>query len=344
MIGVSAADWKHLHPDDLPLIEAMVRGMMETGFGVVRCRNFTRDGSTIHCDGYNTVLQSGSGEMISVLSQVLDVSEQVKADALLADSNTRQTRIAQTLQQSLLLAPPADAFSGIELGTLYEAARDEAQVGGDFFDAFSFWDNKVCLMVGDVTGKGLAAARFTAEVKYALRAYIHETTDVARSLILLNRFLCTQRDRSGANNEPFVAIAVAILDTETGQGACSLAGMEPPLIYRARTGRVEPLSVTGLVLGAMREAEFDTTLFTLEPGDWLTLVTDGMTEARDAEKRFWDIRGVAGCIESALREAPDISPHALARRCLAGAKAWGGGRRLNDDACVLMARFVGAAG
>ncbi|MBC8135911.1 MAG: PAS domain-containing protein [Fibrella sp.] len=339
MLGVASTDWRHLHADDFPHVEEMNRRMMETGFGVAHCRNFTKNGATIHCEWYNTVLKDDSGKMVSVLSQVLDVSERVRAESLLAASNTKQTRIAQTLQQSLLLTPPEDAFPGLELGTLYEAGREEAQIGGDFYDAFSFWDSKVCLIVGDVTGKGLSAARFTAEVKYALRAYMHETMDVARSLTLLNRFLCSLRERGTGINDPFVAVAVVMVDTETGQGICSLAGMEAPLIYRADTSRVEPLPVRGLVLGAMREAEFEPESFTLKSGDLLVLTTDGVTEARNEKRQFWGIEGMTQCIETALREKPDLSPRVLAQHCLTDAKEWGKGR-LTDDACLLMARFV----
>ncbi|MBC7806348.1 MAG: PAS domain-containing protein [Akkermansiaceae bacterium] len=340
MLGVSSADWNHLHPDDFPRVEETTRRMMETGFGVVRCRNFTKGGDTIHCEWYNTAVKNDSGDMVSVLSQVLDVSERIRAESSLAASNTKQTRIAQTLLQSLLLTPPEDAFSGVELGTLYEAARDEAQIGGDFYDAFSFWDNKVCFVVGDVTGKGLSAASFTAEVKYALRAYMYETMDVARSLTLLNRFLCAQREQGDGINERFVAVAVALLDTVTGQGTCALAGMETPLIYRMQTNRVEQLPVYGLVSGAMIETEYEPELFTLNSGDWLTLTTDGITEARNRERQFWEFDGMAQSIEAALRETADIAPQALARRCLSDVKAWSRGK-LTDDACILMVRFIG---
>ncbi len=341
MLGVSSVEWEHLHPDDFPCVEEMSRRMMETGFGVARCRNFTQKGDTIHCEWYNTVLKDESGKMVSVLSQVLDVSERVRAESLIATSNAKQTRIAQTLQQSLLLTPPEDAFSGLELGTLYEAAWDEAQVGGDFYDAFAFQDNMVCLVVGDVTGKGLGAARFTAEVKYALRAYLYETGDVVRTLTLLNRFLCNQRVRNGNKDERYVAVAVATVDTGTGQVVCSLGGMESPLLYRAETACASELSVCGLVLGAVADAEFESESFQMQPGDLLTLTTDGTTEARNADREFWGTRGMARCIETVLGDAPGLSPRLLARRCLEDARAWSKGK-LSDDACLLMARFVRA--
>lgn len=340
MLGASGADWTHVHAEDSFRVEQMRRRMMETGFGVVQSRNITKHGRIIHCEWYNTILKSESGQMHSVLSQVLDVSERVHAEATLAESHSKQTRIAETLQQSLLLTPPEDAFSGIELGTLYEPTQKEAQVGGDFYDAFSFRPNRVCLVVGDVTGKGLGAARYTAEVKFALRAYMHETEDVTKSLTLLNRFLCDQRRRGNEVDTRFVAVAVMILDTHTGEGSCALSGMETPLIYRAARGATEELPAQGVVLGAMREAEYESQPFTIQPGDWVVMTTDGTTEARSESRRLWGTEGMARSIDAALRRAPEQSPRNLAQTCLKEAKLWSRGR-LTDDVCILAARFVG---
>ena len=70
-------------------------------------------------------------------------------------------------------APP-DAFPGLQIAHFYEAAWDEALVGGDFYDLFALRDHKVALVVGDVAGKGLAAASYTAEIKFSLRSLLRE--------------------------------------------------------------------------------------------------------------------------------------------------------------------------
>jgi serine phosphatase RsbU (regulator of sigma subunit) len=120
---------------------------------------------------------------------VADITERKAAEAALAAAAEKQQRIAETLQRSLLLTPPANAFPGIEISTRYEAAWEEAQIGGDFHDAFQVDGGKVALVVGDVTGKGLAAASYTAEIKFALRAYLRESDDPAAALQRLNHFL-----------------------------------------------------------------------------------------------------------------------------------------------------------
>src|SRR5207244_8604507 len=86
----------------------------------------------------------------------------------------RERRIAQVLQRPLLLQVAADAFPGLSLATLYEPAAAEADVGGDFLDAFALPGGKVAVVVGDTCGKGLEAAAHNTHVKDVLRAFLRE--------------------------------------------------------------------------------------------------------------------------------------------------------------------------
>ena len=334
MLGTNGYDWNHIHPDDAPSVLAGLDVMRARGFNVSRNRNRTKDGRVLYCEWYNSMQADEDGEPVSVLSLVLDVTGQVEAQAALAASNAKQTRIAETLQQSLLLTPAPDAFFGWELGMLYEAARDEAQVGGDFYDVFSFWEGQVCLVVGDVTGKGLDAARYTAEVKFVLRAFAQETSDPARTLDRLNDYLYQRlrEEREGRlARDTFVAVSVVLLDTRTGEATCAVAGAEPPLVRRARTGTVEELPARGIVLGAMDDSIYENAAFHLEQGDMVLLATDGITEARDSARRFFGAEGIAAVF------AAEAEPQAAVRRMMDAARRWADGK-LTDDACLLTAR------
>src|SRR5581483_12505826 len=81
---------------------------------------------------------------------------------------------AQVLQRPLLLKVAENAFAGVLLATLYEPAREEADVGGDFHDAFALPGGKFALVVGDACGKGLEAAAHNTYVKDVLRAFLRE--------------------------------------------------------------------------------------------------------------------------------------------------------------------------
>ena len=105
----------------------------------------------------------------------------------------RNIRIAETLQRSMLLAPPENAFPGISIKPLYQSAQDDLLIGGDFFDIFAVAQNQIALVIGDATGKGLEAATYTAEIKFALRAFLQEFQQPRIALERLERFYCQQK-------------------------------------------------------------------------------------------------------------------------------------------------------
>jgi PAS domain S-box-containing protein len=112
----------------------------------------------------------GETELIqTVAAQVRAVVEAARAHKELEEAEAKQRRIADVLQESMLLVPPpTDSFPGLLVDTHYEAAWDEAQIGGDYGDAFKVDEHRVALLVGDCTGKGLAAARFVSECLFRL--------------------------------------------------------------------------------------------------------------------------------------------------------------------------------
>ena len=253
-------------------------------------------------------------------------------EAELADALRREHLIAETLQRSLLSAPAEDAFPGLRVQTEYEPAWSEALIGGDFYDALSLGGNTVALVVGDVTGKGLEAATHTAEVKYALRAILREHPHPAHALGRLNDFLIAGQRASADHPPPLVAVALAVLDTRTGEVLIGAAGAEHPLLLRAG-GEVEEVLEGGLLLGTLPDAPYEAAALRLGDGDCLLLVTDGVTEAhRGAE--FFGTSGLSRAAREALA-APRSGP--MGPAIIAEARAFAGGA-LHDDVCLLLAR------
>ena len=250
-------------------------------------------------------------------------------EAALADELQRERLIAVTLQQSLMPPVGEDTFPGLHIHTEYEPAWSEALVGGDFYDALPLSGSKVALVVGDVTGKGLAAATHTAEVKYALRAILHECPDPAPALARLNRFLA-QGQPDGAV-QPLVAVALAVLDTQTGEAVVASAGAEHPLLLRA-DGKAEEIFAGGMLLGTLGDTLYDAETLCLAPGDCLLMVTDGLTEARRGPEFF----GYDGLVASAQQAQARESGH-MGKAIIADAKHFTGGT-LHDDVCLLLVR------
>src|SRR5579862_4560264 len=181
-----------------------------------------------------------------------DVTERRRAEEELAFAHRRDRRIAEALQRSLLFTPPEDAFPGFAVRSVYETAGDEAAVGGDFWDTFAFDSGKVAFVIGDVMGKGLDAAVFTAEIKYTLRGFVREHETPARILQQMNSYLCEGHRlyREGLNaqdDDAPVCLALATVHTDSGQVVVSSAGMVAPLLMRPE-GQIEEIDVTGLPL------------------------------------------------------------------------------------------------
>jgi CHASE3 domain sensor protein len=265
-----------------------------------------------------------------------DIAARVRAEAALEAAYEKQKRIAETLQRSLLIEPPSNTFGGLSIATFYEPAWDEAQVGGDFYDAFSLSDGRVALVVGDASGKGLTAAARTAETKYALRAYLREHGSAAGALGRLNDFLCHAQTLDKGVLEPgtFVALSLALVDAATGETEYALAGVEPPVLLRSAGGAVAPAAHPGLPLGVEPGHVYESTFVVLAPGDVFFLATDGITEARRSRREFLGYEGMVALAESV---PPRASLAQVGQAVLEGARAFANGK-LTDDACLLLVR------
>lgn len=243
----------------------------------------------------------------------------------------RERRVAQALTEGLLpdVPPSAGAWA---FSRRYQAQSAEAQVGGDVYDVFPLREGdgsetpkRWGIVIADVSGKGLAAARQTAMVKYSLRSYAREHPSPARVLTRLNDALFDEPGVTG-----FVTLVYGVLDNETGTLTYASAGHEFPIVRRAADGSFETLAPTGMVLGAMPEMEYGEATVTLHPGDGVLLYTDGLTEARSPDGVFLETEGVERLLTD-LRECP--APQ-LADTLMDAVRQYTAGR-LSDDTALL---------
>lgn len=192
-----------------------------------------------------------------------------------ADILAGERHIATNLQEALepKLAPIAD----LELGHIYKSATEMARVGGDFYDAFDLDASRVALVIGDVSGKGVEAARFTGLLRHTIRAYSYEHTSPAEIMASCNLAILPIVPGS-----MFATVFMGIFDKKACKLTYCCAGHPPPIIVNQRG--VQPLPLTqSPIVGAFKDMEFHEKEIELGMGSSLLMYTDGVTESKGSE-------------------------------------------------------------
>lgn len=189
------------------------------------------------------------------------------------ESVESELRIAKDIQQSLLphTFPPFPHRSEFDLHAVNVPART---VGGDFYDFFPVGE-RIAIIIADVSGKGVPAALLMAVSRTIIRNLATQRDDPGEVLAEANRLLAEDNQ-----NGMFVTVFLGFYDPSSGRMAYANAAHVPPvLVARDRTVSVLEQS-SGTIVGALDGERYGTLECTLNPGDMLVLVTDGVTEAR----------------------------------------------------------------
>jgi serine phosphatase RsbU (regulator of sigma subunit)/PAS domain-containing protein len=234
-------------------------------------------------------------------------------------------REAVTSLQAAVLPASFPTVPGLDVAALYRSASEVAQVGGDFYDLFTLENGRVAAVIGDVCGKGVAAARHTVRLRYELRTLLEDGRPPGRALTAFNR-----RVQEEFVSDEYATLLLLVLDPSTGAVSWSSAGHPPPLLTGA-TPRT--LAFGGsLPVGLFADATYQTARFTLSPGRCLVLYTDGVIEARNPDRHEFGTDGL-----EAAAPAVAASAAAVAEVVLKQVLSHSGGH-LDDDAAVLVLR------
>ena len=199
--------------------------------------------------------------------------------------------------QRQLLPRGAREVPGLDLAASYVPARE---LGGDFYDFLPYGEGRLGIALGDVSGKGTAAALFGSLAIGMLREHtVEHACEPGEVLALLNRRLHSVR--LDAN---FVAMAFAVYDA--GQRRLTLANSGAPYPILLRNGKIEEIHTSGIPLGLFLETNYDVTTLDLQPGDAVILASDGITEAQNADEAAFGMEG----LEEVLRK---LSPKSSAQ-------------------------------
>jgi serine phosphatase RsbU (regulator of sigma subunit) len=221
-------------------------------------------------------------------------------ESLAAQERTAsELRIAHDIQMSFVPTRYPDV-PGYEIHGTLQPAR---AVGGDFYDCFALDHDHLCVVLGDVAGKGVPAALFMAVTKTLLTA----TALAAHSPALV---LARVNEKVSLNNDTcmFVTVFCGILHVPSGWFAYTNAGHNPPALVR-HEGAVEFLEAgCSPALGIDEEARYEVFDVKLDPGDTLFMYTDGVTEAINGrEEMFAEDRLRAGLAASCVNSAKELA-------------------------------------
>jgi len=220
------------------------------------------------------------GSLAQCLNQMArDIKEHVQSDLGITAQKERiatELGVAQKIQASILpsIFPPYPQRAEFNI---YATMQPAKEVGGDFFDFFLIDENRLALVIADVSDKGVPAALFMMIAKTLIKNFAMLGLDVCEVFERANRQLCE-------NNkvDMFVTAFMGVLDVRDGKFSYVNAGHNPPCLSRAGKPFEELSLPAGFVLGGMEQTRYVCKETTLEIGDRLFLFTDGVTEAFDS--------------------------------------------------------------
>lgn len=255
--------------------------------------------------------------------------KQTQREHLQLESIQSDLAVAGEIQKAILPCrfPPFPEITDLDI---YASMTPAKEIGGDFYDFFRLDEDRIGLVIADVSGKGVPAALFMAVSNTLLRS-IALTKDNSRECIEeLNRLICRVNV-----NSMFVTVFYGILNHRTGALDYTNGGHNPAYVLRGKNGELERLGhFPNLVIGGFGDFSYKSESAQLDPGDSLFLYTDGITEAFDAkDEAFGDER-----LEDSLVELYHDDAKTIIEGVYADLGEFIGDRTQSDDITMLVVK------
>ncbi len=267
--------------------------------------------------------------------EILELAEDLSRRAALALDNARlyseRMAISQSLQRSLL-PPELPQIDGVEVEVIYRAAGEGNEVGGDFYDVFPIRDGAYGFAIGDVCGTGPEAAAVTGLARHALRLLAREGYAGPAVLERLNSAIIDE----GARSRFLTLLYGELWPQDDGSALLKVVCAGHPLPLRLRQdGTVEPAAEPQALLGVMEDLELYEQTVTLDPGDVLLCVTDGVTERREGTRMLGD-----DGLTEVLTTCTGLTAGAVAARVMRAVERFASDAP-SDDMAILAMRVPG---
>jgi serine phosphatase RsbU (regulator of sigma subunit) len=282
------------------------------------------------------------GSILAIATALLLIVQRfVKRRLDLLEKKHREERERETVMNELHMAnqiqtsvlphefPPFPERNEFELFASMDPARE---VGGDFYDFFMIDDDHLCLVIADVSGKGIPAALFMMNVKLMLKSYAQGGVAPSEALEWANKEICENNQA-----EMFVTVWLGILEISSGKLVAANAGHEYPVIGHPDTGFELVKDKHGLVIGGMEGMEYQDYELQLAPGDRLFVYTDGVPEATNSKNEMF---GTDRMLD-ALNAGRDVSPEEMLENVYKAVGEFVGEAEKFDDLTMLGMAYHG---
>jgi sigma-B regulation protein RsbU (phosphoserine phosphatase) len=231
--------------------------------------------------------------------------------------------------QRQLLPSGAREVPGLDLAAGYCSAR---ALGGDFYDFLPYGKGRLAVALGDVSGKGTAAALFGSLAIGTMREHIVEhPCPPPEMLALLNRRLYDAR-----LDARFIAMAFAVYDAGARRLTLANAGAPYPILLR--NGKVQQIFASGVPLGLFPDTQYDEVIVDLHPGDIVLFASDGILETENADLEEFGLKRLTAVLKSISRQQ---SAKEICDKILDATDEYGGGGfSPSDDRTLLVLRLT----
>jgi len=252
-------------------------------------RSFTNDDLAL--------LTAVASQVALVLSNVRMHKESMKQERVAHD-----LRFAKTVQESFLPSKLPEA-AGYDFHAFYTSAYD---VGGDFYDLIDLGGGKLCVVIGDVSGKGVGAALVMARMTSEVRTHAYRGLSPQEAIAKINATMDWMLESR------FITIFYGLLDTASGTLEFVNGGHGAPIVRRA-DGKVELFDEPcNFPLGVDDEAEFERGLLRIAPGEFIYLCTDGVVEALNEQEECYGAERLLTVLASTQGSPQDVTSAVLA--------------------------------
>lgn len=245
-----------------------------------------------------------------------------------------ELNVARRLQRAIL-PNTFPAYPNRSEFDIYALMRSARRVGGDFYDFFLLGEDKLAVVIADVSGKGIPAALLMMSARTIIKNQVMIAREFSEIMDIVNNQVCENNDTN-----MFITVFLGVLDLNTGEFNYANAGHNPPLIKRENTS-FEWLDVkSNFVLGGVNNTHYTAEKITLHKGDTIFLYTDGVTEAFDKNDELYS----ASRLQKELRVSSirkGASPKDHIEYIIKSVDAFSAGTEQSDDITMLALRYFG---